>query len=332
MNYKKLAPCLLLLAVFYTLSLVPCPLSHIRGVYAQVESGTTAIPPKVELVADPGETIKTTLKVRNESDVTLYYGVVIDDIIVSDTEGTPLPVTESVNSKWSMKSWIKSPSLLPVDRKDTAIVNLTINVPANALPGGHFAMVTYEANPDANPGTRDGKGSLIGQRTGTIIYLTVNGPITQNASVRQFSTSKFHEFGPVEFTGLIENLSDVHINAKGKIVITDLIGREVASLPVETGNIFPEASRFINSKWDQKWGYGRYQAALELSYGSAGGLLVSTINFWLFPIRIVIYSLIVVISILLLVVILNKKNKKHQEQLEAEVAHLKEELEHKDQG
>lgn len=298
-------------------------------VLAASESATTAIPPKLELTANPGETIKTSIKVRNETDQTLYYNVNLDDIIVSDTQGTPLAVTETVNSRWSMKSWIKSPDFIPVDRKDTAVVNLTINVPKNALPGGHFAMITYEANPDGKPGSRQDTGSIIGQRTGTILYLTVNGPINENALIKQFTTAKFHEFGPVEFSGLIENQSDIHINAKGNIKIIDLLGRQVALLPVETGNIFPEASKFINTVWDQKWGYGRYQANLELTFGTTGSLLVGSIYFWLFPIRIVIYLLIVIISILVLIIVLNKKNKLHQQDLEAEVAKLKEELNQK---
>ncbi|KKT45823.1 MAG: hypothetical protein UW35_C0030G0001, partial [Candidatus Collierbacteria bacterium GW2011_GWF2_44_15] len=86
-------------------------------------------------------------------------------------------------------------------------------------------------------------------------------------------------------------------------------------------------TRDFTAEWDQRWGYGRYRADLSLAYGTAGGILTSTIFFWLFPIRLVIYILVLIVSVLMVIILLNKKGRKHQEELEREVTELKRELE-----
>ncbi len=295
------------------------------------QSIITAIPPRIELAGDPGEVITTQIKVRNDSENSEIYSIYVDDFIVIDTIGTPIPVSSSLSSRWSLKSWISAPLTVPVDAKGIQVVNLTIRVPMSALPGGHYAMVTFMPNADQKPGELKKTGSLIGQRVGSLVYLTVNGAVTENATVLKFAAPKFLEQGPVNFTGTIQNLSDLHINAIGKIIIKNPLNSIVTVLPLETGNIFPEKIRDFATSWDQKWGWGRYRADLSLAYGSTGGVLAATIFFWLFPIRLVIYVLIAIISILFIIILLNKRSKRHQELLEKEVSELKRELENLEQ-
>ena len=296
-----------------------------RSVFAN--SIISAIPPRVFLTGKPGETLTTQLKVRNESGSSENYTVFVDDFIVADTLGTPIPVSSSVGSRWSLKSWITAPKSIPVDSKGTQVINLTIRIPMSALPGGHYAMVTYMPNADLKPEELKKTASLIGQRVGSLLYLTVAGPIVENANVMKFTAPSFLEKGPVSFTGIIQNLSDIHIKPQGKITISNPLNSTVAVLPIEVGNIFPETVREFSSEWNQKWGWGRYRADLNLAYGNSGGVLKGSIFFWLFPIRLVIYILIVVISILLVIILLNKRSKRHQELLEKEVSELKRELE-----
>jgi len=298
-----------------------------QTVFVHAQSSITAIPPRLILSTDPGKTLTAELKVRNDSDVSQIYTVTVDDFVVVDTIGTPIPVSSSVNSRWSLKNWITAPKTVPVDAKGTQIVRITVRVPVSALAGGHYAMITYMPNGDIKPGELKKTASLIGQRVGSLIYVTVSGDITENASIIKFTTPKFLEQGPVEFTGTIENISDIHINPKGSITISNPLNSKVAELPLEAGNIFPETIRDFSSTWNNKWGWGRYKADLNLAYGTTGALLSATIFFWLFPIRLVIYSLIAIISVLLVVVLLGKRSKKHQEVLEKEVAELKRELE-----
>jgi hypothetical protein len=130
----------------------------------------------------------------------------------------------------------------------------------------------------------------------------------------------------VNIEGTLESLSDVHVSPKGTITITDPFNSKVADIELEAGNIFPESSRDFTSAFKQKWGWGRYKADLNLAYGVSGAVVTASVFFWLFPIRLVIYSLIAIISVLTIIILLNKRSKRHQQELEREVQALKEEL------
>lgn len=316
----------IILPVFFGIaSLVSTPLP----VLAQetiTNSTITAIPPRAELKANPGETITTDLKIRNETDQMEYFTVYVNDFIVSDTLGTPIPVSETVTNRWSMSKWIKVADIIPVDKKSMQTVKVTINVPKNALPGGHYAMVTYQPSADRAPQDLKQTGSMIGQRVGSLLLLTVSGAVNQNAFLTDFSTAKFHEYGPVQFNVAVQNQSDIHVKPQGEMKIRDIFGRLVNNTKVEFPNIFPEASRNITLDWPKKWGYGRYRADVELAYGTTGGVLAGTIFFWLFPIRLVMYGLLAIISTLIAVIIFMRRRGDHEKALEAEVAELKEEL------
>lgn len=286
----------------------------------------TAIPPKVELKGDPGQTLTATLKVRNDSESTQYLTVSVEDFVVIDNQGTPIPVSTSTNNRWSLANWITAPKEIPVDAGGLQIINISVKIPMTALPGGHYAMITYTPNAESKAGDLKQTGNVITSRVGSLIYVTVSGPVTEKANLTKFAAPKFLEQGPVEFTGTIESLSDTHVNPKGTITISNPLNTKVAEINVDAGNIFPEVSRDFNATWNQKWGWGRYKADLSLAYGTAGSLITGTIFFWLFPIRLVIYVLIAIISVLTIIVILNKRSKKHQQELEKEVQELKEEL------
>ena len=291
------------------------------------QSIITAIPPRLVLSGIPGEIVTAQLKVRNDSEEAKNYTVSVEDFVVYDTQGTPIPVAQSAGNRWSLASWVSAPDVIPVDAKTTQIVNVKIRVPLTALPGGHYAMLTYMPNGDVKPGQLKKTASIIGQRVGSLIYFTVSGPITEKLNILKFSVPQFSEQGPVSFSGTLESLSDVHITPKGGITISDPLHTKVAVVPVEPGSIFPETQRDFISTWTQKWGWGKYRADLELAYGTTGAVATATIFFWLFPIRLVIYSLIAIISVLTAIVLLNKRSRKHQELLEKEVTELKEELE-----
>jgi hypothetical protein len=290
----------------------------VPSVFAQ-QMSMTAIPPKVELKGDPGQTLNATLKIRNDSSKSEIFSVTVEDFVVIDSKGTPVPVATKVSNRWSLANWISSPKEIPVDASDLQIVNITINIPLTALPGGHYAMITYTPNAEAKSGDLKQTGNIITQRVGTLVYVTVNGPVNEKATITKFAAPKFLEQGPVEFLGSIESMSDTHINPKGTISISNPLNKKVAELKVDAGNIFPETVRDFTSVWNQKWGWGRYKADLNLVYGTAGASLAATIFFWLFPIRIII-------SILTIILILNKRSKKHQQELEKEVQALKDEL------
>lgn len=267
----------------------------------------TSLTPKVgeerNLRGNPGETIQAVLRFRNTSDQTISVKNYIEDFIVAEDGSTPIPVTDETSNRWSLAAWVTvSPSTVTVAPNQTANVNVVINVPADALAGGHYAVVWHEPNNAASTG--DGSQSRVSQRVGSLIYFLVEGPINEEAFVRNFEFQNLTEYGPVPFSYSVENMSDIHITPRASVTIHNIFGQQVDEITIEPKNVFPLMSRAFDGQWNRIWGSGFYTARLTLNYGEGGQVILASDQFWLLPYKLVIatgVTLLAVIAILLMV-------------------------------
>ncbi len=277
---------------------------------APARRGVTAIPPKIgeddTLVVKPGEKTQVTLRVQNNSTEAVTITSLAQDFIVMEDGATPIPVSENeeVSNRWSLASWmIIAPNEQLVLPGQTAGVNVLIEVPADALPGGHYAMVVHQPNnPGASlkalDGTTNESASSISQKVGTLVYLRVAGPINYEAFVRGFTAPNFTEYGPVPFSFTADNRSDVHIKPQATIEIYDAFNRKIDSIQVESKNVFPFTSRLFEAEWRKTWGWGYYRAKLTMSFGDQGQVVTAIIPFWFFPIKLVLAGLVGLLTLL----------------------------------
>jgi len=78
----------------FLLVLLPCFLTLVHSANAQFSQTLTAIPPRLELKAEPGEFIQEKIQFRNESESTLYFSPIVKDL----TQKVP-PVLLTVRSQ-----------------------------------------------------------------------------------------------------------------------------------------------------------------------------------------------------------------------------------------
>ncbi len=268
----------------------------------------TAIPPRLELEALPGATLQETIKVRNESAGEMAFDVLASDFIVNNNQGTPIAVEEKVSGRWSLASWISaSPKKILLPPQQTTAINLIISLPKNALPGGHYAMITYNPSTEGLMGIQ-GSGSAITQKVGTLIYLNVIGDVVEAANLKEFKTSQFFSYyGPISISAEIENLGDIHFAPKGQLTITNLLGKTVFSGQLEEKNIFPFASRLYNWEFPGKYHLGRYAAKLEASAGSTQIPINGLIYFWIVPVKELAAGTILLILIILIIILKKRR-------------------------
>ncbi len=310
---------LLLLATSYSLLT--------NSVRAQSSEGLSAIPPRLEITVDADGTSTQVIKVRNESKQEKTISISIEDFVVNDDKGTPTIVTATKeDNRWAASSWITvSPSSIKLKGNETKALSLIITPPANALPGGHYAMVV--SSPDDEVSISDSTGSSVQTKVGTLIYITVPGDINQNAIIQKFSAPKFEEFGPIDFSSTIQNLSDIHIRPAGSITITNMIGmKSYVQFNKEGNNIFPGKSRDFENQFNKKWLFGRYKAELNAAYGTAGGIATATLFFVVIPWRFLILVGTAVAVLITIIVIIKKKSGGNKE-TEEKVDELEKELE-----
>jgi len=281
----------------------------------------TAIPPRLgdngDLKAKPGEKIQTLVRIRNSSDRALPVNSLIRDFIIGEDGKTPIQVGSDVSNRWSLASWVTiSPEIQTIQPRQTAQVSVLISVPEDALPGGHYAMILHEpsqstnnrgGNPETDP------QSVVAQRVGTLVYFMVEGPINEEAFVRNLQLPNLTEYGPVPFKFTVENVSDIHIKPNITMEISNLFGKKVDTIVLDQMNVFPYVSRDYQGQWDRVWGFGRYQARVVMSYGAQGRVALATTSFWLIPYRLLM-AIGVGVMALLTVIMLVRRHLIHRQQ------------------
>jgi len=86
-----------------------------------------------------------------------------------------------------------------------------------------------------------------------LIFFTVNGAVRPTYTIRAFALDQdpTGEFLPAVFHIYTQNDGKVHVIPRGQIVITDMLGRRVATLPVngEGGRLMPHSIREFDVTW-----------------------------------------------------------------------------------
>lgn len=298
-----------------------------KDTLAQAAIGVAAIPPRLEITINPGEVITKEIKVRNETQTERFLTTDTRDFIVSDNNGTPVQIDSNLSSdnRWAASGWIQvSPSQFKLKAGETKSLIVTIMAPANAIPGGHYAMILHSPKDESS---LSNTGSSIQANVGTLAYITVPGDIKQDAKVKSFTGPAFAEYGPIDFKATIQNLSDIHITPSGAVIVTNMFGGRTAKLNLTETNIFPGTSRDFQNQLDKKWLFGRYKAQLNAAYGTAGGVAAATLFFWVIPWRFILLSVTTIALIVVIVLLLKKKSKDQDEtkidSLETELEELK---------
>ncbi len=291
----------------------------VKQVLAQEEAAIstktmTLVPPTVEENVDPGTYKEGLMKVINDADEPVTFSVTTQDFIVVDTNGTPniLP-PNTLNNKYSASSWIGvSPGYFTIQPHQKQELNYYLQVPQDAKPGGHYAAVIFEPIDKTAP---KGSGASTVTKVGTLFYVGVKGDIKENAKVTAFTTNGFSEYGPIKILTQIKNMGDLHIKPIGNITITDMLGRKMATLPLDEHNIFPETARDFENIFNQKLLFGPFKATFLASYGKENNLpLMATLTFWVLPWKIMLVVILVIVAVVLGIMYWKKNKARKQEE------------------
>lgn len=302
------------------------------SVFAQTAIPLTVMPARNQISVDPGEKAVLTINFYNQSNDPISGFFRAADFIVDDNQGTPRLIEniEEAPKKYAASNWIDlfyDRATLPAN--DKVSLQATINVPANAHPGGRYVAIFFQQGNTVPGETGADQEAGVGTniRLASLIYIKVNGPITEKALVARFFVPTFFEYGPVRVTTDILNRGDYHITPRGIITLTDLTGGVVDQKVLKEKNIFPDISRKYDSELGGKWMIGRYKVSLSGSYGESGQALTAATYVWVFPWRVALVVILTLIIILLLGSNFYKNFVKKETDLETELEKEKLEIE-----
>lgn len=265
-------------------------------------------PPLITLTANPGQTIKTTIQLRDITSGNLAVTNEIDDFVAAGEDGTPKILTgNDSNNPFQLKQWI---SPLPAFiLKPNQIENLPVSIviPKNASPGGHYGVIRFTGVPPQ----LKGQGVSLSASIGALVLLTVNGHLVHNLTVNEFATatlknkvSKVFQSAPLNFIVKLKNSGNIQEEPEGQILVTDMFGKPVASSTINAPprNVLPDSIRAFTGVLNRtnlgpKRLFGFYHAKLQTRYGAGYGQIVTAeTSFWVIP-----YKLIAIIIVLLII-------------------------------
>lgn len=268
-------------------------------------------PTLFEMSATPGQAWTSALKVVNPNpyDLTVYVSVVNFAPKGEGGDGTLIPVLETDTEGATLAEWVVVDSApITITKEGTATVPFTVQVPASAAPGGHFAALLVGTKPptEASGATQVRTAQIVT----SLFFLRVAGDVIEEGSIREFNTQRSINVSPrADFSLRFHNTGNVHLRPQGDITISNMWGQERGIIPINRqnhfGNVLPGSIRKFSFTWEGEWSVsdiGRHKAVVTLAYGQdARQFVTSTTYFWfipLGPVVIVLGSLAILISLL----------------------------------
>ena len=294
---------------------------------AQAQSGDlrlTTSPLPISLITEPGKTIQTPLRIKNDGTATETLKVSLMKFKAYGAEGAPLLLDREEGDDFF--NWVRfSEETFLVRPNEWKTLTATFTVPDTAAFGYYYALVFSRA--DENVAVKAGETTLTGG-TAVLVLLEAKVPnAKREVTVTSFEVSrKWYEFLPATFTVNLKNTGNVHIAPTGNLFIGREGEKEIASIKVnqDKGNVLPDSGRTFTFKWDDgflryidqvedgktilddkgnpkqvldwnwkdasKLRFGKYQAKLLLVYddGKRDIPLEGVVSFWVMPWRVIL--------------------------------------------
>lgn len=286
--------------MFLGLALLPAT------VHAQnAGQGLEISPPLLDLKADPGQAIKTQIRVRNVTKDTLVVKAQFEDFVANGEDGQPkILLNPGDKSPYSIKDWLSAPATATLASQQREVMDITINVPKNASPGGHYGVIRFTGTPPELEGT----GVSLSASVGTLILVNVSGNVTQSAKVAELYTSQngkrgsLFEYGPITFTTRVQNTGNIHFQPKGTLQVTNMFGKNVyvGQLNQDTRNVLPGSIRKFEQTMNKKLLFGRYTVRADVVYGTDNQITSASTTFWVVPYKLIAIVILAIVGLFLL--------------------------------
>lgn len=271
----------------------------------QAGQGLEISPPLVDISSDPGKTVKFEITLRNVTSSTLIAKPSVDDFIAEGEEGQPKLLLDDNGepNPYSISEWVKPIADLRLEPQKAETAHITMNIPSDASPGGHYGVIRFTAVP---PELED-SGVSLSASIGSLVLVKISGEVVEKAVFEEFYTSageqrkSLFENGPITFVQRIKNEGNTHIKPHGTVRVTNMLGKEVGVLTINEngGNVLPGSIRRFAQEMPNKWMFGRYKAEANVQF--SGQNINSNLTFWVIPYKLI--AIIAGIAIVLIIVL-----------------------------
>jgi hypothetical protein len=237
------------------------------GLFSYLANDAVALtisPIRLELSADPGQTVNSSFKLFNEQTTKQTYYITFARFETKDETGEP----QFVPGKEGLPTWVDAPSSVVAPPQEYYEVPFSITVPRDIDPGGYFAAIFASTNPPQEGGTTD---IALQAQVGTLILFRVNGQFSEGETVLEFNIKNkdhWHVSLPIEFYYRFQNSGADRAKPLGDITVRNMFGRisKIVNANPSAGNTLPQSIRRYETAWITSGGEREEKAIGPVAY------------------------------------------------------------------
>lgn len=275
---------------------------------SQVVGDFVVGPGKIEIEAQPGEEQIINITATNRMGDRREFRLSVEDAAGTSDLEQPVELFGSERGPYSLKDYISFESeTFILEQGERAVIPIRVRVPEDAEPGGLYGsvLVSTASVPGEEQAQQDVRGSTaIVSRIGTLFFVTVPGDVERSGELLRFTTipdrNVFQE-GPIRFQLVFENTGSVHLNPRGDVRITNVLGEEVGVIEAEPWFALPASTRLKEVSWDRPFLFGYYKAEANINKGYDDVVDTMTTSFWVLPWQPIAIGVIILLIVVFLV-------------------------------
>ena len=180
----------------------------------------TILPTVQSLDVEPGQVATFDVTVKNQTELALSFDVEAFDLRRSRAGTDSVELAERGEAPRGAGSWLTlTPQRWQADAATEQQITVTVRVPADARPGGHYAGLLVSADPIE---AREGIG--VRSQVSMYVFITVAGQFERRLDVDVVSDSRWRwRGGPTEWVVELRNSGDLHENVSGVVTVDGVV-------------------------------------------------------------------------------------------------------------
>ncbi len=226
-------------------------------------------PPVIEHKVKPRDMLEDSIKITNTGTVPVKIFPSVHPITLGEdgsikTFESPVMTDQTRN----VTSWIAiSRARLELQPGESAKIPVTLTINPNAIQGDYYAFIGFGSGDKRDEAEN---AVMAGQAPGVTMRISMADVRSEYLRLQSFSVDRYITTGdtiPVRYE--LENVGDLPTTPQGEIIIYDVRGREVASIPVNTDKQSLKSGETVafTGSVPKSGLYGRHKAFLDVEYG-----------------------------------------------------------------
>lgn len=292
--------------------------AHVSNAQQEGASGLQIIPPKTELIMQPGEQKTFSIIIKNITSGDITAQAFLNDFESDNASGEPkIIVDTSKRTPYTLEGMLEGLQDVELAKGESKEVKLVINVPVDVVPGAYFGAVRFSAVPKGVEASSGQRQVSLTASVAHLVLVEISGEIKEQIQVESLkaqrgdSPGSFFVKSPDKVAVSIKNLGNGFARPFGRVTINGMGGKEVYSYEMNVteprGVVLPNSSRTFTDIVKNIKTPGRYTIIASIAHTNGGEVVNYTATFWYIPTWLLILIAALLIGLILTAYALYKR-------------------------